>query len=223
MQPGDSLTTSCTYKSVSRQTTTLFGESTFDEMCFGLFYYYPAANVNNWACIAFKSISDCEQSSGNVNGCSVNDFHNYGIQASIDRRTDIMKNCPLFSVCSYQCLSTQMAYKSDPCMTGDVYDLIISRNSNYKQAVSFHIAMLTCDLCYQYYDLSVPTNKQFYNSIFENCFPFGSCLPQCQQAINANRNHPCMRSSTYEHFRAYAVEQNDVDWLLFHAAVASCP
>jgi len=39
--PGDRITTTCTYNNTTDQTVG-FGESTFEEMCFDFFYYFPA-------------------------------------------------------------------------------------------------------------------------------------------------------------------------------------
>ena len=42
LNPGDELMLKCVYNSMSRQKNTYWGEGTFDEMCYGIFTYYPA-------------------------------------------------------------------------------------------------------------------------------------------------------------------------------------
>ncbi|XP_076111680.1 tyramine beta-hydroxylase-like [Mytilus galloprovincialis] len=224
VMPGDSITTKCTYKSTSRSGTTLNGQSTFDEMCFGLLYYYPVANLAGaWTCISFKGISQCEINSGNVDGCNIFDFFNFGNQASQNRYDTIINNCPIFGAGTYDCMAAQMSIRNDPCMAPDVYDLIIHKNNGWYTAVAFHTAMLTHNRCFMFYDLSVEENEQFYNSIVDNCEPWGSCLEQCDSAIDAQKNHACMRhGSTYEHLRSYAVINQNIQWIKFFAAVASC-
>ncbi|CAG2187387.1 DBH [Mytilus edulis] len=182
VMPGDSIATKCTYKSTSRSGTTLYGQSTFDEMCFGLLYYYPVANIAGaWTCISFKGISQCEIDSGNVDGCNIFDFFNFGNPVSKD-----------------------------------------SKNNGWYTADAFHTAMLTHNRCFKFYDLSVEQNQQFYNSIVDNCEPWGSCLEQCDTAIDAQMNQACMRPGTYEHFRSYAVINQNIQWIRFFASVASC-
>jgi hypothetical protein len=42
---GDQITVTCTYTNPTSQTVT-FGESSTDEMCLGVFYYYPATTAS---------------------------------------------------------------------------------------------------------------------------------------------------------------------------------
>ncbi|XP_063442573.1 uncharacterized protein LOC134722871, partial [Mytilus trossulus] len=223
VMPGDSITTKCTYKSTSRSGTTLYGQSTFDEMCFGLLYYYPVANIAGaWTCISFKGISQCDINSGNVDGCNTFDFFNFGNQASQNRYDTIINNCPIFGAGTYDCMAAQMSIRNDPCMASDVYDLIINKSNGWYTADAFHSAMLTHNRCFMFYDLSVDQNQQFYNSIVDNCEPWGSCLEQCGTAIDAQMNQACMRPGTYEHFRSFAVINQNIQWIRFFASVASC-
>ncbi len=39
--PGDELKTTCVYNTEARKKTTLYGDGTYDEMCFGFIRYYP--------------------------------------------------------------------------------------------------------------------------------------------------------------------------------------
>lgn len=40
--PGDRILTTCIYDSTNSSSDVVWGESTRDEMCYGLLYYYPA-------------------------------------------------------------------------------------------------------------------------------------------------------------------------------------
>ena len=42
LKPGNELMTRCVYNTVSRQENTYYGDDTFNEMCYGIFTYYPA-------------------------------------------------------------------------------------------------------------------------------------------------------------------------------------
>ncbi|CAC5413959.1 unnamed protein product [Mytilus coruscus] len=211
VMPGDNIATKCTYKSTSRSKTTLFGESTFNEMCFGLLYYYPVKNIAGaWICISFKGLSQCEINSGNIDGCNIYDFFNFDNKASINRYDTIIKNCPLFGAHTYRCMAAEMSIRNDPCMAPDVYDLIMKINNGRYTEVAFHTAMLTHNRCFMFYDLSVERNQQFYNAIVDNCEHWGSCLEQCDTAIDAQMNHACMRPGMYKHFQANAVIKKDI-------------
>ncbi|VDI58911.1 Hypothetical predicted protein [Mytilus galloprovincialis] len=138
VMPGDSIASKCTYKSTSCSGATLYGESTFDEMCFGLLYYYPVSNISGaWTCISCKEISQCEINSGNVDGCNIFDSFNLDNQASQNRYDTIINNCPIFGAGTHDCMAAQMSIRNDPCMTPDVYDLIISKNNGWYTAVVF--------------------------------------------------------------------------------------
>jgi dopamine beta-monooxygenase len=41
LKPGDELKTECNFNSMSRTTTTFWGDGTYDEMCYGFITYYP--------------------------------------------------------------------------------------------------------------------------------------------------------------------------------------
>ena len=61
MEPGDELKTYCTYQSLSRGKTTLYGPGSFEEMCFVLLTYFPAENIETSStCIQWKDVDFCD-------------------------------------------------------------------------------------------------------------------------------------------------------------------
>jgi len=42
VRPGDDMSIRCVYTTVSRPTTTYFGDGSTEEMCYGILTYYPA-------------------------------------------------------------------------------------------------------------------------------------------------------------------------------------
>ena len=61
MEPGDELKTYCTYQSLSRGKTTLYGAGSFDEMCFVLVTYFPAENLDSSSsCVQWKDVDFCD-------------------------------------------------------------------------------------------------------------------------------------------------------------------
>ncbi|XP_070190209.1 peptidyl-glycine alpha-amidating monooxygenase A-like [Littorina saxatilis] len=60
MKPGDELQTLCTFQSRSRDTTTMFGEGSYDEMCINFMTYFPAENLTNKMCSQWKDVDICD-------------------------------------------------------------------------------------------------------------------------------------------------------------------
>ncbi len=52
--PGDQLKTTCIYDTTSRNKTTLYGDGTFDEMCFGFVNYYPKLKIRPDLCVSYE-------------------------------------------------------------------------------------------------------------------------------------------------------------------------
>lgn len=57
--PGDEFKTTCEFSSLGKSRTTISGPSSFDEMCYAMIVYYPAQNLNDSGCIAFKDQNGC--------------------------------------------------------------------------------------------------------------------------------------------------------------------
>ena len=47
VRPGDELRTKCSFNSQSRNTTTVWGESSQQEMCFGILYYSGTVKIKH--------------------------------------------------------------------------------------------------------------------------------------------------------------------------------
>ncbi|KAJ3051516.1 hypothetical protein HK097_007452 [Rhizophlyctis rosea] len=59
LSPGDSLLTTCTFDSTTRNVSTPYGESTSQEMCFNIIQYYPRVDVSWCTAIAGAGVSTC--------------------------------------------------------------------------------------------------------------------------------------------------------------------
>ncbi|KAK7462113.1 hypothetical protein BaRGS_00038485, partial [Batillaria attramentaria] len=70
--PGDELKTTCHFNSMARSTTTTFGDSTQQEMCYGFLTYYPAQALTETECVSFRSFTYCDKSS--LPNCDANKF-----------------------------------------------------------------------------------------------------------------------------------------------------
>ena len=56
LRPGDELRTTCVFDSTGKKTWTYYGDGTFEEMCFGFFYYYPKLKdpMKQARCLSFE-------------------------------------------------------------------------------------------------------------------------------------------------------------------------
>ena len=60
VHPGDELKMNCEFSSLDRDHTTLGGEGSYDEMCYGILNFYPANSIGNiGSCIQWKDLDFC--------------------------------------------------------------------------------------------------------------------------------------------------------------------
>lgn len=125
--PGDELITNCTYTTSKKNHSTLQGEATSDEMCFGFLTYFPKSNVSSEFCLsAGPDISLCDSSSASNHGCPniFSYYNNNAVNASSFYR-ELVKNCMPFSPCLRECIDYLVQQKTnDACLRGDVFEFI---------------------------------------------------------------------------------------------------
>ncbi|XP_056001096.1 tyramine beta-hydroxylase-like isoform X2 [Ostrea edulis] len=61
IRPGDEIRTTCTYSSIGINSTTYFGNSVTDEMCYGFLTYYPKQKSYTQFCTSFKNVLLCKR------------------------------------------------------------------------------------------------------------------------------------------------------------------
>ncbi|XP_060566803.1 dopamine beta-hydroxylase-like isoform X1 [Ruditapes philippinarum] len=106
----------CHYKSTSKKTTTFWGESTSDEMCYTFLMYYPK---NNWIgdeCGSYKQYDTCSYDPDLRKGpvCDFMELANYTHPKTIARTTRLYSTCEP-GVCKDGCLDTVRDIFNDPC------------------------------------------------------------------------------------------------------------
>lgn len=145
--PGDEIVTTCKFKSVSRNTTTFSGQTAIDEMCTGFLGFYPAKNLRSDTCMAWKSIPRCDIIQGTHNNCSLRQFFdalNNNTMATLDL---VKQNCRINGSCLKECEAVlKTLIKDNPCLSGDVYDLIryMAVPSIYRELNEFFAGVDTC-------------------------------------------------------------------------------
>jgi Copper type II ascorbate-dependent monooxygenase, C-terminal domain len=117
MQPGDEIRVDCTYQSLGRNTSTKYGESTSDEMCYGFITYYPSADKFT-LCNQWRTVNICS----NVPlQCDISSFY--------EMSATIYDTCGL-NTCSKQCKLTVATLMSTGCVTGDMGRYFLTFSSN---------------------------------------------------------------------------------------------
>ncbi|XP_055862377.1 tyramine beta-hydroxylase-like [Biomphalaria glabrata] len=125
--PGDEVTTRCTYTTANRNSSTLFGEGTYDEMCYGFISYYPKDNFWGGYCLSGgQDISYCDQQQMNDLGCPtmMYYFSEQYVNGSLEYR-GLVQNCQSFSPCLEECVQyVAQLTQSNACFKGDVFEFI---------------------------------------------------------------------------------------------------
>ena len=111
--PGDELKTTCHFSSITRATSTIWGDSTSEEMCFGFLYYYPENALTDTSCVTFGSLAFCDEET--LRGCDLRAFFEH-LREHLYQ--DIVGNCTNHGPCYEECKAAILeAREKEPCMT----------------------------------------------------------------------------------------------------------
>ncbi|KAK7088971.1 putative DBH-like monooxygenase protein 2 [Littorina saxatilis] len=115
IEPGDELQTYCTYKSLSRDKTTLFGASTYDEMCFSYLTFFPAENITDSSCIQWQDTDLCDVTGNDCFDGSLFNTSHPNTSAMIEK---ILAHCNPYGGCRVECpAAIQDILREKPCLT----------------------------------------------------------------------------------------------------------
>ncbi|KAK6190938.1 hypothetical protein SNE40_002698 [Patella caerulea] len=154
VKPGDSIETVCTYRSISRKTTAVYGEGTFDEMCFGIFNYYPAEALTSPMCATLKDLDLCDFMDMKCDYIAIGNFSHPETRKLIDK---VMSKCSYENHCLHGCRDVvQDIIANHDCFkdgwTDSIYSyltsdrLLSTKSSNDTiEAFRFVAAMKSCD------------------------------------------------------------------------------
>ncbi|XP_050411447.1 dopamine beta-hydroxylase [Patella vulgata] len=151
VKPGDSLETVCTYRSISRKKTAVYGEGTFDEMCFGIFNYYPEEAVTAGSCLTRKNFEYCDLFDGKCDFQAIRNMSNPDTKQLTDK---VMDKCSYQGECLHGCravvidvLTNHECFKNG-LAKGITYNNLLSRgvdDPSTVPAMRFVAAMQSCD------------------------------------------------------------------------------
>ncbi|KAH9503094.1 hypothetical protein Btru_069949 [Bulinus truncatus] len=148
--PGDEIVTKCTYSTANRNHSTLSGEGTYDEMCFGFISYFPSNNFNGEFCISAEpNVSFCAPDAGADMGCpEFYSFFNGTMVGSSSQYTQLVENCQPFSPCLEECVQYLVQLRqSSGCFQGELFELIKSQMLKYHEVGRDMMArMASCEV-----------------------------------------------------------------------------
>ncbi|XP_050408482.1 tyramine beta-hydroxylase [Patella vulgata] len=146
VNPGDSLETVCTYKSMSRHNTTFYGEGTYEEMCFAFFNYYPADAIQG-ICDTRGNFEYCDYQE---KGCKMGQLLNMTHPDTKSLFDKVMSKCSVAGYCYHGCRAVVDEVKeTNGCFKDRVadftYKTLLKYLSHKLEVYKFIYAMRSCE------------------------------------------------------------------------------
>ncbi|XP_046366878.2 tyramine beta-hydroxylase-like [Haliotis rufescens] len=145
MLPGDSLKTTCVHRSTSRATTTVWGDGTNDEMCFGFFTFYPAENMP-FVCVTYGDLELCSLNRGQLHGCNIPMMLNSSHPVRKGLMSKVLDNCSPLGDCRVECPAALAEVQQHPCLNDRLGSFVLSRMAGIPslENAKFLAAMRSC-------------------------------------------------------------------------------
>jgi len=149
VKPGDELKMVCEFSSLSKDTTTVDGDGSYNEMCYGLITFYPATSMQKIrSCIQYQDQDLCELRDPAPNFCDYFKLWNATYPATAAMFEDVMAHCLPYGPCHSECPAVIAKYREiNPCLNGTSWDMLkrdVMRNSR-EDLMKFIVAIETCD------------------------------------------------------------------------------
>ncbi|XP_055861079.1 DBH-like monooxygenase protein 2 homolog [Biomphalaria glabrata] len=144
--PGDEFTTRCEFNTSKRDKSTLFGEATNEEMCFGFLTYYPLENLSEDSCLGSgPDVMYCDPNT--YRGCA-DLFNNYTNFNTTKLYTDLTQNCIPVGPCLEECKEAILLHKKEnPCLRDEIFEFIKQQMWRYDPVGSLLINLFaSCEI-----------------------------------------------------------------------------
>lgn len=156
-KPGDTLKTTCVFKSTGKKKTVFYGDGTNDEMCLGFLTYYPKQNIQSPFCVSFKDIDQMQLfTSEEYKSCRHWDFLLSLTEEMRHLKNQVIENCQPLRGCLSECQSTVKLVKRHPCITEDVGSWIknaalfsLDQRVNRTEMETFYLGLSSCDVWFE--------------------------------------------------------------------------
>ncbi|XP_067660247.1 dopamine beta-hydroxylase-like [Haliotis asinina] len=146
MRQGDSLKTTCVYRSLSKTRTTMYGDGSYDEMCFGLFSYFPEQNMSG-SCITWKNVDFCKFGDEEIDGCNSRIFGNLSSPEMRVMVNEVMGSCNHYGPCRPECPAVLERVNTHPCLQGQLGEYLLHGFADGRDPdkIKFAHALRSCD------------------------------------------------------------------------------
>ncbi|XP_048241452.1 uncharacterized protein LOC124142783 [Haliotis rufescens] len=148
MKPGDSLKTTCVYRSVSKTRTTMYGEGSYDEMCFAILSFFPKENMTD-NCYNWKQFDLCKFKNKDrfIDGCNLKMFLDLTSSEMRQMVNEVMSSCNHYGPCRPECPAVIGRLNKHPCLQGQLGEFLLTRfaESRNSDKIKFVHALRSCD------------------------------------------------------------------------------
>ncbi|XP_050416831.2 dopamine beta-hydroxylase [Patella vulgata] len=148
LQGGDSIETVCSYRSLSRKETAVYGRGTYDEMCYGIFTYYPVESISTINCVTRKEFELCDY---RENGCDFKALQNFTNPETRQLINRVFATCTHAGGCLHGCrdlvkdiMTNHVCFK-DGMAEGVTYRKLMERGTDKLEALQWVAAMKSCE------------------------------------------------------------------------------
>ncbi|XP_061193883.1 DBH-like monooxygenase protein 1 [Saccostrea echinata] len=153
LKAGDTLKTTCTFKSTSRTKTVFYGDGTNDEMCLGFLTYYPKQNMDQPFCVSHRNLDQMQLFiSQEYRGCRHWDFLLSQSEEVRNIKFKVIDNCRPLRGCLSECLSVVKTVRNHACLKKDVGHWIknhalysLDQRVNRTEMTQFYMGISSCD------------------------------------------------------------------------------
>uniref|UniRef100_A0A2C9M226 Copper type II ascorbate-dependent monooxygenase C-terminal domain-containing protein n=1 Tax=Biomphalaria glabrata TaxID=6526 RepID=A0A2C9M226_BIOGL len=131
---------------LKRDKSTLFGEATNEEMCFGFLTYYPLENLSEDSCLGSgPDVMYCDPNT--YRGCA-DLFNNYTNFNTTKLYTDLTQNCIPVGPCLEECKEAILLHKKEnPCLRDEIFEFIKQQMWRYDPVGSLLINLFaSCEI-----------------------------------------------------------------------------
>ncbi|XP_070176429.1 dopamine beta-hydroxylase-like [Littorina saxatilis] len=122
--PGDEMRVTCQYSTLSKPVTTMWGEGSFDEMCYTILSYYPKETLRK-DCNQWKNLDKCSIPD---DGC---DYLHFFDTSRPDIKTlfdEVLAHCNPYGSCRQECpAAVEAARNASRCMLAPYWEYMKNR------------------------------------------------------------------------------------------------
>ncbi|KAK7094627.1 dopamine beta-hydroxylase-like [Littorina saxatilis] len=146
VKPGDELKMICEFSSLGRDHTTVDGQGSYNEMCYGLITYYPKENLGKLGCIQWKDLDFCDFH--DEEPCNIGQMFNSSNPETAHIIDEVLSKCGAYGSCRKECPPVIATLRQDnPCLRGTMWEYIKTRVMIYMEDGKLLKLVSAMDIC----------------------------------------------------------------------------